>query len=186
MTAAIVPGKRVPVHQPSPPPPTRPRRAQRFPFSVCSHSNGVYAKLDNGGAHCACAAPRASPSPAPSERARPSGFPEAAWTLGSGSGRLLRGGALRWEEKGLEDREVTGKLALCCLLATGRAAKILPPSAGSLNMPPSWPGRKRLAQSSETPMVSGIPGLGAFTLGFPLSAQESWVPPKNRASQGSS
>lgn len=75
MTAAIVPGKGVPVHQPSPPPPTRPRRAQRFPFSVCSHSNGVYATLDNGGAHCACAAPRASPSPAPSERARPSGSP---------------------------------------------------------------------------------------------------------------
>lgn len=42
------------------------------------------------------------------------------------------------------------------------------------NMPPSRRGRKRLAQSSEAPLVSGLPGLGAVSLGFPLSAPGSY------------
>lgn len=42
------------------------------------------------------------------------------------------------------------------------------------NMPPSKRGRERLAQSSEAPLVSGLPGLGAVSLGFPLSAPGSY------------
>lgn len=205
--------------------------------------------FDNRGAHCACAAPRARPSPAPPAKARrpgagvrePTRRPEAARTRGSRSGRpgsgppatrrhggpALRGPAatstpshppppvscslFSWSrgpsfrhlplavgEKG--DGGARGHLESLFF-----AAALLPPAArmkfsrprleawnlhrqGFLlhvsclccadgnfrNMPPSRRGRKRLAQSSEAPLVSGLPGPGAVCLGFPLSAPGSY------------
>lgn len=111
--------------------------------------------------------------------------------------------------KRAKGRGVTWKVySFLLLVTTGSAEEILPPSLEAWNlhrqgfllhvsclccadgnfrnMPPSRRGRERLAQSSETPMVSGLPGPGAVGLGFPLSARGSCIPPRNWASPGSS
>lgn len=202
--------------------------------------------FDNRGAHCACAAPRARPSPAPPERTRRPGARRSRshaalrgrwdtrpgkWAVGRGlatrrrrGGCALRAGllpqrppplvfiflelgsflppSLPFAVRGKASEGARGhleSLLFFVLVTTGSPEEILPPSLEAWNlhrqgfllhvsclccadgnfrnMPPSRRGRERLAQSSEAPMVSELPGPRAVDLGFPLSARGSCVPP---------